>query len=177
MVVVILAADEHEFIDGPGNRLDRIFLGKVRVVQKRDMRREVRIRPSPQSLLPQRVAKYLPKRYQLARSFPANQNEWTTPGLASKADGAIERDFERPHPHAGNRIACHPNGIIRQSTEEDERDVETIRRNGFTGELVGTSQRSGQSIDARRHSSVWNGRQKPSPVDICVSLHDSWNKS
>jgi len=177
MAVTILAADKHQLVDSPGDRLDRIFLGVARIVKKRHVRREIRICPPFQSASRQRIAKHLPKRLQWACPFISHQNEWTASWFASKADSAVERDVERLHPHTHDRLARDLNDVIGQSTEEDERDVEAIGWNGLAGEPMGAFEHSSQPKDARRRRSVRNSREKPPLVAIWASLHARQNKS
>ena len=117
------AVDEDELAHGPADRFDRVFLHVARVVQERDVRGKIRVRSSSQALSRQRGAKYSPKRAEFAESVISKQDEWTTAGLPSKADGAVEQNLKRLHPHFGSSLARHPQTVLGQATKEEERDV------------------------------------------------------
>jgi len=73
--VAVQAADEYEFSNFPANRFDWILVYATRVIQQRDMWREIRVGQSPQPPSRHCGAEHLPKRLQPAQSFLSDQNE------------------------------------------------------------------------------------------------------
>src|SRR5438552_2009862 len=105
MRVPILAADQHDLVDGPGNRLgERVLFDTARIIEKRDMRLEARIRKPSKPLARQPSAQSFAKRFELTHSVAPDQHERTAFRPAAKARGPVEGDFKWWHAHFTSRL-------------------------------------------------------------------------
>ncbi|MGB6395566.1 MAG: hypothetical protein WBF73_07755 [Bradyrhizobium sp.] len=119
MIVAIQAVDEHKIAYGPRDRCDRMLRHVARVVQKSDVRDKVRFRHAPQATSGNRCAKSPPKRLQPDQPIFSRQDERATGGIASKADGAVERNLEWRDPNCLGSVTRHSNDVIRQPTKKE----------------------------------------------------------
>lgn len=137
------------------------------------MWRETGIRPSSQAPSRHRGAKHSPKRAQLAQAVVANQDERTATGLATKADGAVERNFEGFDPHIRGSIVRSPETLLGQAAEKEERDVQSFRLNQSAAQIVGAPKNGGTVVDLCCGTSIGNSSEKQ-PIGVeKTTVHDT----
>ena len=124
------------------------------------MRREIGLRPFSQAPSRHRGAKHSPKRGQLAQAVVANQDERTTAGLATKADGAVERNYEGFDPHIRGSLARGPETLVGQAAEKEERDMQAFRLNQSAAQIVSTPKNSGTAVNFCCGTRIGNGSEK-----------------
>src|SRR5581483_723564 len=119
MLVAPLAANEHQLAHCPCNRGDRVLFDAACVVQQRNVRDEICIRPPPQSTLSQDCTKHLAERFKPARPIIAYQHERTIARLSLKADGSVEDDIKWRYAQIFNRRAHGSDHAAWQSAEKE----------------------------------------------------------
>jgi hypothetical protein len=159
----IQAVDEHELANRPEDWFDRLLFYFALVVQKRDVRGEIRIHKMPQTASRHRGAKGSPKQLQPAQSIVAEQDERMIVRPAPEARDAVEPNIERWHAYLLCSLACHPNDMLTRAAsviEKKQRDVQTIRQNEIAVELTGVFHHLRQAKDACRRIRIRESREK-----------------
>lgn len=160
MLVAVQATDEYELLNRPANRFDWMLVHATRVIQQRDMWREIRVGQPPQPSSCHRGAEHLPKRLQPAQSFLSDQDERAIARPPPKACRAIEPDLERPGSHIHGRLPCGAKLALRQPAEREQRNVQPPRRNELAVEMMRALEYASQVVDSLRRACIGNGREE-----------------
>jgi hypothetical protein len=158
--VAVQAADEYELRNRPANRFDWILVYATRVIQQRDMWREIRVSQPPQPSSRHRGAEHLPKRLQPAQSFLSDQNERAIARPPPKAGRAIERDLERLVSHIHGRLPHGAKLALWQPAESEQRNVQPLGRDELTVEMMRALEYASQLVNSLCRACIGNGREE-----------------
>jgi hypothetical protein len=173
VLVAVRAADEYELRNRPANRFDWMLVYATRVIQQRDMWREIRVGQPPQPSSRHRGAEHLPKRLQPAQSFLSDQDERAIARPRLKACRAIERDLERLGSHLHGRLPRGAKMALRQTAESEQRNVQPIARNELAVEMMRALEYASQLVNSLCRACIWNGREEQSgTTTACKFVHD-----
>ena len=142
-LVTSQAANEHELIHGPRDRLNRILFHGECIVEQRNVRSEIRVRHPPQASSQHRSAEHSAKRYQRLQTLVPYQHKRATATLAAKASSAVERNLERFNPHVRYGHAGCPDILFRQAAKKEQRHVQACRFDQFAAKTVRTFEDAG----------------------------------
>jgi hypothetical protein len=158
------AANEDELVHGPAYRLNRVFFHATFGMEQRDMRGEILVRQIAKALAGHRDAKRSSERPQPLQSLIPDEDERAIAGPASKADRAIEQDFERWRAYIRGGLTCHPGDLVWPSAEKEQRDVKAIRFDDFGIEFVGALEHACQPVDPQRRSASGTAARNSRPA-------------
>ena len=171
--MAVQAADEYELPDRPANRFDWILVCVTRVIQQRDMWREIRVGQPPQPSSRQRSTEHLPKRLQLAQSVLPDQDERAIARPSPKACGAIERNRERLGSHIHCRFPRSAKLALGQPAESEQRNMQPAGRDELAVETMRALEHGSQLMNSLCRPCVGNGREEyAGTTTACKLVHD-----
>nr|WP_249129612.1 hypothetical protein [Bradyrhizobium sp. AUGA SZCCT0283] len=158
--MAIQAADEYERRNRPANRFDWILVYATRVIQQRDMWREIRVGQLPQPSSRHCRAEHLPKGLQQAQSFLSDKDERAIARPPPKACRAIERDLERLGSHIHGRLPRGAKLALRQPAESEQRNVQPLWCDELAVKMMRAFEHASQLVNSLCCACIGNGREE-----------------
>lgn len=170
--MTIQTVNENKLRHRPDHRLNRTLVDAPRVIQQRDVRREIRVGDTPQTSSRQRDSEHLPKYLQPAQAVLADQDKGTIARTAPEARRPIERHLKGFGSQIRRCLACRTDLAIRQTGERKQRNVQSVRRDEPAIEAMRALEHIGEAVNPLCRGRVGKYREEePTTTTACKLVH------